>query len=225
MLLTAGSGAVYGRTGGWWRTLTGLRTIQVNVSRALLGTSDAAIERICAYQPLDISPMFGALVRPMLLGAAGDLPVLATGRAEGLARLWLSAVTMLVRSLSDRDIAGAELAPARRILAERFIEAHLGDPHLDPDAVAAALHVSRRTLYQAFAADGPGVAATIREHRLRRADALLRDPHQRHRPISEIAAEVGLPDGAHFSRLFRATYGLTPREVRAWRSDAVSTQS
>lgn len=225
VLLGNGSAIVYARTGGWWRAPAGLHAMQVNVPRALLSTSNAAIERIVARQRLNITPTFGALVRPMLLGAAGNLPVLGTGRAEDLARLWLSAVTMLVRSLSDRDIAGAELAPARRVLAERFIEAHLGDPHLDPDAVAAALHVSRRTLYQSFAADGPGVAATIREHRLRRADALLRDPHQRHRPISEIAAEVGLPDGAHFSRLFRATYGLTPREVRAWRSDAVSTQS
>lgn len=212
--LANGSSIVYARTGGWWRAPVGMHAMQVNVPQALLSTSNAAIERIAARQPLDITPTFGALVRPMLLGTAGNLPILGSARAEDLARVWLSAVTMLVRSLSDQDIAGAELAPARRVLAERFIEAHLGDPQLDPDAVAAALHVSRRTLYQSFADDGQGVAAMIRELRMRRADALLRDPGQRHRPISEIAAEVGLPGAAHFSRLFRDRFGESPRERR-----------
>ena len=33
--------------------------------------------------------------------------------------------------------------------------------------------------------------------------------------ISTIAARWGLADSSHFSRLFRATYGMSPREFRS----------
>jgi AraC-like DNA-binding protein len=35
------------------------------------------------------------------------------------------------------------------------------------------------------------------------------------RLIADIAAAVGMPNAAHFSRIFRDHYGLTPGELRA----------
>ena len=214
MSLSNGYALLHGRTGGWWRAPLGLRTIQVNVPRRLLATPDALLDRFTDEQPVQADPMFLAMVRPMLVGAAGNLAALACAPEAELAALWLAAITMLVRSLGGRDMAGSDLTVARRLAAERFIDAHLADPGLNPDDVAAALNVSRRTVYQALATDGPGVASMIRERRLQRADGILRDPRHRQRPISDIAAEVGLPSAAHFSRLFRARFGQSPRERR-----------
>jgi AraC-like DNA-binding protein len=42
----------------------------------------------------------------------------------------------------------------------------------------------------------------------------LLDPALRDRPVSAIAARWGITDPAHFSRLFRATYGVPPSEYR-----------
>jgi AraC-like DNA-binding protein len=58
------------------------------------------------------------------------------------------------------------------------------------------------------------VAAFIQKRRLRRIHAILADARDR-RPIAEIAYQFGFPSGAHFSRVFRRTYGYSPREVRA----------
>jgi AraC-like DNA-binding protein len=33
-------------------------------------------------------------------------------------------------------------------------------------------------------------------------------------PVSAVAARWGLPDPAHFNRLFKRTYGLPPAEYR-----------
>jgi AraC-like DNA-binding protein len=77
------------------------------------------------------------------------------------------------------------------------------------------MHVSRRTLYAAFPAEG-GVAAEIRRQRRLRAHRLLLSPG-RAPSIGQIAAQVGLPNVAHFSRIFRAYYGMTPSDVRARR--------
>jgi AraC-like DNA-binding protein len=35
------------------------------------------------------------------------------------------------------------------------------------------------------------------------------------RPVAAVGARWGYPDPAHFSRLFKATYGMGPRDYRA----------
>ncbi len=46
-------------------------------------------------------------------------------------------------------------------------------------------------------------------------DALLKDPQNGRRAISEIAYEWGFGDQAQFSRNYRAEFGRTPSETRA----------
>lgn len=59
------------------------------------------------------------------------------------------------------------------------------------------------------------MSAWIRLRRLERCRRDLRDPRAVDRPVSAIAATWGLPDPAHFSRTFRAAYGITPTEYRS----------
>lgn len=96
----------------------------------------------------------------------------------------------------------------------RFIQEHLGDPCLSPGAIAEAHHISIRYLHKLFAGGGMTVAGRIRELRLERCYRDLADPSQRDRPIHSIAARWGFTDKAHFSRLFRARYGIPPKEYR-----------
>src|SRR6266567_2468113 len=43
----------------------------------------------------------------------------------------------------------------------------------------------------------------------------LRDPRWSARPVAAVGARWGYPDPAHFSRLFKANYGMGPRDYRA----------
>jgi AraC-like DNA-binding protein len=214
--LEKGAVALLGNTDGSWRAPAGLHGIQVNVPRAAVAMTDAEIARIDDRQLEQRDPVFASLVRPVLLGMAGRLRELSHADMAELPAVWPSMIAMLVRSLAGRDTNGAEPALARRVQVRRFIRAHLADPGLSPDAIARALNVSRRTLYASFPAAGDGIAAEIRRQRLQRAQAMLLDPAVT-RPIAEIAAAVGLPSPAHFSRLFRVEYGHSPREARAHR--------
>jgi hypothetical protein len=54
----------------------------------------------------------------------------------------------------------------------------------------------------------------IRQRRLERCRRDLLDPALGDRSVGAIAARWGLIDAAHFSRLFRAAYGLPPGEYR-----------
>jgi AraC-like DNA-binding protein len=97
----------------------------------------------------------------------------------------------------------------------RYIEEHLSDPRLTPESVAVAHHISLRYLHRLFEPGGEGVAALIRRRRLARCRQDLLDPALVARPVSAIGARWGLPDAAHFSRIFKAAHGLPPAAYRA----------
>jgi AraC-like DNA-binding protein len=96
----------------------------------------------------------------------------------------------------------------------RHIAASLGSPGLHPDALCSLFRISRTQLYRLFEPLG-GVAAYIQEQRLARAYAQLSDATHGHRRIYDIAFDLGFSSEAHFSRIFRRAFGLSPSEVRA----------
>lgn len=95
----------------------------------------------------------------------------------------------------------------------RFVERNLDDVELSPEAVRRHLGVSRSLLYKAFEPVG-GVSAFIQGRRLDQAfDAILHDRAERH-TLGEIGYRHGFRSDAHFSRAFRARFGVTPGRLR-----------
>lgn len=115
--------------------------------------------------------------------------------------------------------AGARSEPLRRsLLRERiklFIEEHLADTGLDVEAIALALGCSVRSLHNAFELEDCSVRQYIWERRL----AVVRGELERGiagcPSITETAFAWGFTSAAHFSRAFRAFYGVSAREWRA----------
>jgi AraC-like DNA-binding protein len=95
------------------------------------------------------------------------------------------------------------------------IEARLTDPMLDASAVAAAAGISVRYANAVLAREGTSIMRLILARRLARCQEALRDPSQAHRTLSEIAYGWGFSDMTHFSRRFRAAYGVLPSEDRS----------
>ncbi len=137
-----------------------------------------------------------------------DVPTLAQVTMDLLASL-------LGRCLDAEDAIGPEAR--RRALQGRihdFIQQRLADPGLTPETIAAAHGISTRHLYTLFQEQGLTVAAWIRERRLERCRHDLADPTLLSRPVQGVATRWGFTDAAHFSRLFRAAYGVSPRDYR-----------
>ncbi|MCF2533674.1 helix-turn-helix domain-containing protein [Yinghuangia soli] len=127
---------------------------------------------------------------------------------------------LAVATLADR-IGGLRTLPAEtraavlRARVDAFIDANLGDPHLNPAAIAAHHHISLRSLHQLFHGEPETVAATIRRRRLERCRDDLVDPAMRHHGVGEISARWGFRHPADFSRAMRKMYGTPPTEIRA----------
>ena len=138
--------------------------------------------------------------------------------ADG-ARLGTAVLDLLTVALAARLDRGSAVPPdtRQRALLHRihaYIEVRLGDPALTPGQIAAAHHISIRYLHKLFETEQTTVADWIRRRRLERCRRDLLDPALRTRPVSAIAARWGIPNPAHFSRLFRTAYGVTPGSLR-----------
>jgi AraC-like DNA-binding protein len=95
-----------------------------------------------------------------------------------------------------------------------YIAMQLRDPALNPDEIAAAVHISVRYLHKLFETEHQTVALYLRGQRLERARDDLLDPRLTRRSIARIAHGCGFGDISGFNRAFKATYGINPSDLR-----------
>jgi AraC-like DNA-binding protein len=94
------------------------------------------------------------------------------------------------------------------------IQQRLSEPDLTLGKVAAASGISPRYVQKLLHNVGQGFAGYVRACRLERCRADLSDNCRAGLSITEICFRWGFNDAAHFSRSFRARYGVAPKDFR-----------
>lgn len=97
-----------------------------------------------------------------------------------------------------------------------YIHEHLADPDLDVGRIAEALRLSKRHLHSLFDDQPITLTAWVWKERLDAARRALSMPANARLSIAEIAFSIGFKSSAHFSRLFQASFGMSPRDFRAF---------
>ena len=158
----------------------------------------------------------GDLTSQFLLQLARNIDHYSPAEAARLSTAALEVLaTRLAREMDIRDWGTPEdRRHALLTTIQAFIQRHLGDPGLSPAMIAAAHHVSLRSLHQLFHDEGLTVAGWIRRRRLEGCRRDLSDPALDSRPVAAIAARWGFSSPGDFSRAFRAAHGLPPAEYR-----------
>ncbi len=110
------------------------------------------------------------------------------------------------------ELESASLRSLHRERARNYVRLHLRNPDLCPAQVAAGIGVSVRYLHLIFSDEGDTLMRWTMQQRMERCrEALVAFPQ---RKISDIALEFGFSDHAHFTRLFRRTFGMSPSDAR-----------
>lgn len=156
------------------------------------------------------------LVSTYLRKLASGAADLDPGTGRRLADTAIDLLALVIQEHSGTlNPAAPQTAPAMLARIKDYAMCHLGDSSLSPEQLATAHHVSVRYLHKLFQGEETTVARWIQRRRLemcahdlsRRAFAVP--------TVSSVARRWGFVSPTHFSRVFRAAYGVTPREWRA----------
>ncbi|MEU1973439.1 helix-turn-helix domain-containing protein [Microbacterium sp. NPDC019599] len=191
-----------------------MRMSVVMFPKVMLDIPAETLGRLTATR-LDGTGGVGAMIGPYVASLARGAAELDSHLARRMFRTAVDMVgTLLEANLgpeaTSTDAHGTLL---RRVLD--YIDEHLHDSELSPGEIAAAHFISVRHLHAVFNEQGTTVSTVIRTRRLERCYDALVDPQQAHRSITTIALANGFVDSAHFSRTFRAHFGVPPSSVRA----------
>lgn len=155
--------------------------------------------------------LFSRFLRNFWIECRRDLDDAAAGRVT------TAILDLLGAAYADVPCARSgrsSLATAHRIRIINYIESHLQDPDLTPTRIAAACKMTPRYLYHLSSDQEETVARYILRRRLEACARALVSETQRGRTVTAIAFDYGFNSPTHFGRVFRAKFGMTPREYR-----------
>ena len=138
--------------------------------------------------------------------------------ASGVIELTASAIAPMLEAAA---VSGVAVPLASFVTVRRFIDHNLSSPKLGPEMIAKSFGLSRASLYRLFEPIG-GIAGYIRKQRLNRIFEEITAVEFANQRIGQIANRFGFKSLSAFSRLFRTTYGVSPREARAAKLKTVS---
>jgi len=174
----------------------------------------------------DLSPDPDQFLGLRMDGEEADCGLLSSFVGEVVARMSRLDGAMLARSeahildmlrgvlsarAKKRPISGAR----QRRAIEAFIRSRLTDHRLGPQMIATEFGITPRYVHTLFS-DGPEtIGEYIRTLRLRCCREALESAAAFDQSLTDFALSWGFYDLSHMSRSFRATFDLTPTEVRA----------
>ncbi|AKA01966.1 hypothetical protein SAZ_05560 [Streptomyces noursei ZPM] len=178
--------------------------------RALLRLEEGQLSALTATVLDESGEGAAALLLPLLRGLVDEVMRTPATRHDHLARIAAEILATLAL-----EQAGSRTAPAlwERITASA--QARLQDPGLTPQDLADQHGISLRYLHRLFQLQGTTVNAWVRTRRLESACEELARTGAPHRSIAVVAARWGFANPSHFSRTFRAMYGMSPVQWRA----------
>lgn len=188
------------------------RTVVVMFAHDALDLPATALAQLTAARMVgDLG--LGAIASPFLTRLGTHVDELTGACGARLAHTALDLLTTVYTH--ELGLDGAAADPHRALLQRirSYIDQNL-DGDLSPAIIAASHYISTRHLHGLFHEEGTTVSTVIRTRRLERCRRDLRDPLLADRPVAAIGARWGFADAAHFSRTFKAAFGVSPSDFR-----------
>ncbi|MFF7534480.1 helix-turn-helix domain-containing protein [Streptomyces bobili] len=193
------------------------QTKSLVLPRRLLGLGESDLQRLTAT-PIRPDTTLGSLLSPVLTQLVDTAETYPSAIGEVLARHIVDLLTVLVGERLHQEVG--DTSSAAQVLLPRiqvFIDRHLADPDLTPEVIARAHHISVRYLHRLFETEDVTVSRWIQRRRLQECRRELARREAAGRTIAGVARQWGFTSAAHFSRIFRAAYEMSPAE---WRDSA-----
>lgn len=181
-------------------------------SHLFLSHLPAALDFNRSFAP---SPMGHEVINKLLDLLFGEGGKLGRGALEPLAIGFLEALAEEICLHSDGiDIRKQSVLDKRLDDIQSCIMQNFTDPELTYEDVAQKCGISPRYLCYVLKANNTSFSSLLWNYRLPNARDWLAVAELQNYRIHEIAFMAGFKSAAHFSRMFKAHYGCSPREFR-----------
>lgn len=190
------------------------RNLVLKVPRAMLQARVGLVAEITA-RPLAPESAVAALAMGFIEMLPPQANALDAVSSLKVAEQSLDLLALAISAHQGKE--GAALSSPRAIARLRLkaaVERLMIEPGVKPEQIATEAGISVRYANALLAEQGMSVERYVNERRLQRCHSALEDPRHRRRSIGEIAFQWGFSDLAHFSRRFKARYGMAPSDFR-----------
>jgi AraC-like DNA-binding protein len=154
--------------------------------------------------------VFGTYLRAL----SDQLPGLPDGAGQAISESVMGLLTSTLTENLRRSSEPVPLPSVLKLRARQYMLAHLYEPDLSIQSIADALRCSKRYLHKVFEDDAIGLERQIWQARLERCHGALTQEAGEGRSAAQIAYAWGFKSSAHFCRLFKQRYGMTPGECQ-----------
>lgn len=178
---------------------------------AVFGRDTSAYQ--CAAERFSSAKGAACLARGYLATLFDEMPGLNAAIGSDLAATAVQLVRLVAaEALRHRNVLSIKDMLRARI--ESYVCRNLRNPQLTVDMVAAAHACTKRYVHKIFSAEET-LGQYILNARLDRCRDDLLKPELAGQSITEIAFSWGFNSSAHFSRVFRRRFGISPSGCRA----------
>jgi AraC-like DNA-binding protein len=154
--------------------------------------------------------VFGTYLRSL----SDQLPALPDGVGTAVCESVLGLLGSTLAEQSRRSHDPVPLPEVLKLRVRQYVQSHLSDPDLSIPRMAESLRCSTRYLHRVFEDEDSSLERLIWTLRLERSHAALAHEANVSRSVAEIGYAWGFKSSAHFSRLFRSHFGVTPGSVQ-----------
>ena len=155
-----------------------------------------------------------AVLGSFLQSLSEQLVTLSDGVGQPLSETVVGLLASTLAAYHEDGAGHATLPGVLKARVKQYVQAHLGEPDLTIERIAQDMRCSKRYLHRVFEDEACSLDRYSWKARLDRCQAALQSPGALGKSVSEVAYTWGFNSSAHFCRLFKNQYGLSPTEFR-----------
>lgn len=155
-----------------------------------------------------------AVLGSFLQSLSEQLVTLNDGVGQPLSETVVGLLASTLAAYQEDDAGHAALPALLKARVKQYVQSHLGESDLTIERIAQDMRCSKRYLHRVFEDEACSLDRYIWQARLERCQAALQSPGALRKSVSEVAYTWGFNSSAHFCRLFKSQYGLSPTDFR-----------
>lgn len=214
VFLEEGDMALYDATE--WHRITmpeAASKILITIPRHLLNERINSVANLTAKK-ISAKLGIGAVTSSFIQTTVNQLNYIDKSSFLDMAEPVLDILTLSLNQLNPSSFQLSGTQSSTLFHVKRYIQKHCDNSELTPEIISQAVGLSVRYINTLFNAEDTSLMRYVTQQRLYLVHRHLSSKSYLHRSITELAMQFGFNNMAHFSRVFKTKYGVSPRQFR-----------